>query len=50
MAQTRVVTPLNDPLPGRFSPFRRANSDDETFLYEPEVTTSQARVPTRCST
>ena len=44
MAQTRVATPQTEPAtrPVQAVP---ASSDDETFLYEPEVTSSQARVP-----
>ena len=45
VAQTRVATPLNDPSPRTIQPVSAANNDDETFLYEPEVTSSQARVP-----
>ena len=41
IAQTRV----NDPSPRTIQPVSTANNDDETFLYEPEVTSSQARVP-----
>ena len=45
IAQTRIASPLNDPSPRTNQPASTANSDDETFLYEPEVTSSQARVP-----
>ena len=45
IAQTRVVSPLNDPSPRTSQPVSTTNTDDETFLYEPEVTSSQARVP-----
>ena len=45
MAHTRIASPLNDPSPRTMQPVSTANSDDETFLYEPEVTSSQARVP-----
>jgi hypothetical protein len=43
MAQTRVVSPSND-APRQLQPVSASN-DDEAFLSEPEVTTSQARVP-----
>ena len=44
VAQTRTVAPLTEPAtrPVQTVP---ASNDDETFLYEPEVTSSQARVP-----
>ena len=45
IAQTRAAGPLNDPSPRTIQPVSTANNDDETFLYEPEVTTFQARVP-----
>jgi hypothetical protein len=45
LAQGRVVNPLNDSSPRAIQPASTANNDDETFLYEPEVTSSQARVP-----
>jgi hypothetical protein len=45
MAQSRVVTPLNDASPRTIQPVSAANNDDETFLDEPEVTSSQVRVP-----
>jgi len=45
MAHTRVTSPLNDASPRTIQPVSTANNDDETFLYEPEVTSSQARVP-----
>jgi hypothetical protein len=45
MAQTRVASPLTDPSPRAIQPVSTAANDDETFLYEPEVTSSQARVP-----
>jgi hypothetical protein len=44
-AIARAAAPLNDPSPRTIQPVSTANSDDETFLYEPEVTSSQARVP-----
>ena len=44
IAQTRVVSPSND-APRQIQPVSASNSDDEAFLSEPEVATSQARVP-----
>lgn len=45
LAQTRVSSPLTDPSPRAIQPVSTASTDDETFLDEPEVTSSQARVP-----
>jgi len=44
IAQTRVVSPSND-APRQIQPVSASNSDDEALLSDPEVTTSQARVP-----
>ena len=42
-AQTRPAAPLTEPAPRTAQP---ASADsDETFVYEPEITSSQARVP-----
>lgn len=43
-AQARIITPAAEPAAG-ITPPASASNDDETFLYEPESTTLQARVP-----